>query len=1127
MNNNKLRRSAIALGISSALLSAPAISATLPAQTKLLGSQYESQVQRQVAEFKQQEKNAVAWLVELNGQSLYGVNKSQQAALSANITDMQQRVMSDMQNMDLGLNVITRTSRLANALVVEGEEAEVRQLENHSDVKAVYPVYDYELAVADSADYIKATPLVENGLASGKGARVAVLDTGIDYTHAAFGGEGTAEAYAAAIADETVTWPQGIVQGGYDFYNMDDDPIDNGTSHGTHVSHSVTGIAPDVELFVYSVCAGTCPGVAQLMALEEAMDPNKDMDIADRVDVINMSLGGDYGDIAESAVGLFINRAVTLGTNVVISAGNDNNIPYIVGGPSTTENALSVGAMTHPTDEVLNAKGTVAGEEAVFQAASFGPQEAFSFSSEDTELVYPDANQTACTAFADGTDFTGKAVILDRGACAFTQKVLAAQEKGAAFVIIANNNDDGTPAPMGGFDAAVTIPSVGVSYATGMQLKEGASFSVSIESVVTSGAVAGFSSRGPSVSGLLKPEITAPGVNIMTAHPGTGDGLSGASGTSFSGPITAGAMSILKEALPERNALELKATLMNAANLDVTMTPKAIDENAELAPISIIGSGLVDVEKAANLPVAAWAKDTGQAALSFGLHSLAEAATMTKTVQVKNFSNSAKTYDLAWQHRFADDQESGAISAEFPSSVTVPAGQTVEFDVTVTIDPTKLPEWQVNFTNSWSNDAGALLTKSELDGALVFNEGGEHALHMVYHVLPRAAAKPVLDAQKTEEGVVYTITNEGATDFEPVIIENTATDEVGDAERLDIVSGSVETLQVPANFCASGYGVFTTIVLNQTITSNFIGNFAADYDLDSDGVWDARAHSLSYRSFANGVPPIPVTYSVPAYSLNNLYFDSGTNFVTLQNCIEDYGLTAADLGMVNATVRFRVGEGYYDSTGAYAVDMAQGSYNFAPARVVAMAVDAQGDAVESLAPGESAQFLFADANFTVLSTSGSAAVLGSARGDMEVAPSLADAEFSVDENTAKGTVIGTLAAMRNAPLAGAISEFIVTSSTSTAVEINDMGEVVVANAEQLDFDAGLEQITLTVVATDTYGQISNEATVMVKVNNLADEASEQPKPQPKIEPKKSTSSGTWAWLTLLMAPALWLRRRRS
>ena len=117
------------------------------------------------------------------------------------------------------------------------------------------------------------------------------------------------------------------------------------------------------------------------------------------------------------------------------------------------------------------------------------------------------------------------------------------------------------------------------------------------EMPTTAGAIATFTSRGPSIAGTLKPEITAPGTAILTAYPGGGDALSPISGTSFSSPITAGAMSIVREALPERNAMEIKATMMNSANLDVTLDPKGLNPDAELAPISYIGSGLVDVEK--------------------------------------------------------------------------------------------------------------------------------------------------------------------------------------------------------------------------------------------------------------------------------------------------------------------------------------------------------------------------------------------------------------------------------------------------------------------------------------------------------------------------------------------------
>ncbi|MGO3301031.1 MAG: S8 family serine peptidase, partial [Pseudoalteromonas sp.] len=537
---------------------------------------------------------ATSWLVKLNAPASVAAKSLGQdvTAAQAQVANAQISVENSISSMGLPVQVIAKTSTLISSVVVNGNKKDIQKLLSNVQVADIYPVYDYELHVADSADYITATPLVDNVLATGEDVRVAVLDTGIDYTHSQFGGAGTAEAYQAAIADPaTVDWPQGKVLGGYDYVNFDD---------------------------------SGCSGLAQLLALENAMDPNNDGDISDRVDVINMSLGGTYGDIATDAVSLFINEAVKLGTNVVISAGNDGAYPFIVGGPSTTENALSVGAMTHPTNEESVAKGVVNGDETVVQAPSFGPQTAFSYTDNDFDVVYPETNQDGCLAFAEDVDFTGKAVIIDRGACAFTEKVLAAQNNGAIFVIIANNVDDGAASPMGGEDAAVTIPSIGVTLPAGDAIKAGGSFALTVERLVMSGAIASFTSRGPSMGGLLKPEITAPGVNIMTAHPGLGDGLTGVSGTSFSGPITAGAMSLLKEALPERNGLELKATLMNTANLNVTMESAALNPDTELAPISYIGAGLVDVNKAANLPVAAWAQDTKQAALSFGLVNTAE-----------------------------------------------------------------------------------------------------------------------------------------------------------------------------------------------------------------------------------------------------------------------------------------------------------------------------------------------------------------------------------------------------------------------------------------------------------------------------------------------------------------------
>ncbi|MBE0364732.1 hypothetical protein PULV_a2488 [Pseudoalteromonas ulvae UL12] len=1127
MSQGIMKKSAIALAVTSVMLAAQGVSsATFEQYNKKNQKPVQAQASKKDSSIK---REVQSWVVKLNGNALAQKSLGGKSVALSEISSLQTKVETSIQSMDLDLTVLARTSKLVNSIIVKGDQDKLEQLLALPEVDDIYPVYDFELDVADSADYVKATPLVAGGIAKGAGVKVAVLDTGVDYTHAAFGGAGTEEAYAEAVSDPSaVVWPQGQVKGGYDYVNYDADPIDVNTNHGTHVSHSVTGIAPDVDLYVYSVCNSGCSGLAQILALENAMDPNNDGDIRDRVDVVNMSLGGDYGDKALDAVGLFINQAVKLGTNLVISAGNDGAYPFIVGGPSTTENALSVGAMTHPTDQTKVSSGTIGGEETVIQPASFGPNVAFEFSNDTIEVVYPSENQTACTDFADGIDFTGKAVVIDRGACAFVTKVLVAQAKGAAFVIIANNTDDGTPAPMGGSSDAVTIPSVGVNYAAGMALKaENPEFNIKVELKNGAGAIASFTSRGPSMDGYLKPEITAPGVNIMTAHPGLGDGLSGATGTSFSGPITAGAMSLLKEALPERNALELKATLMNAANLDVTMEPREINPDTAMAPISYIGSGLVDVEKAAMLPVAAWAKDTKQAALSFGLVNISETTEMVKTVEIKNFSNDAKTYDLSLEQRFADDVERGALSMTYPASVTVPAGQTVSFDVVATIDPAKLPEWMLDSSNVGSVAATELLTTSELDGALNFSEGGEKAFHLVYHVLPKAAASVSVMPEKTENGVAHMLTNTGAVNFEPFFAPTVASDDI-DGSRFDLVSASIETIEVPSTFCDSGYAVFTTFVMDKGITHTYVAGFMADFDLDQDGVWDVTAQAGQLEWFYDVEPGTAISfthaYGSTSGAIGNAYHTVGNNFVTVQSCLSSFGLTAEELGKVQANVRFRTEEYSWTPIPANSVDDATALYTFAISEPVAGLVNSTGNQIEMLAPGESAELLVSGAKFTMLSDSGSKAINVNPMADVNTAPVLANAEFSVDENASSSHIIGHLEVSYDATLANPVSEYILINSTSSAVTIDSFGGFVyVANPDQLDYDAGLTKIELEVVAVDTRGNVSESAMITVNVNNLADEASELPQP-PKVYEK---SSGSLGWFVLLAAPFAWLRRRKQ
>jgi hypothetical protein len=1080
------------------------------------------------------------WLIKLNTPSLSErslngfLTPSASTQATININKTQQDVIAAVNALSQDIEILAQTKNLVSGIVVKGNPVLFKELLNNPLVKDILPIYDYELNVEESAEYMKGTSLVTSGVATGKGIRVAVLDTGVDYTHAAMGGAGTLEAYAEATADTTdlPVWPQGSVIGGYDFIDYDNDPIDYGTSHGTHVSHSVLGLAPEAELYVYKVCESGCPGLAQLLALEAAMDPNSDGDIADRVDVINMSLGGDFGTTRGGAVQELLDKAAMLGVSVAISAGNDGATPFIVGGPSTTKNVMSVGAMTHPTVE---SPAYVFNDKVMLTAsAGFGPK-ALVFTDENTSLVYPETNQNGCVAFDEALDFTDKIVLIDRGTCSFTSKVINAQNRGAKSVIIANNvAGEGALGP-GGTDDAVAIPSVGISMEDGQVIKDalanGTPYTLSSDNIAMPGAIASFTSRGPSSDGWLKPEITAPGVDILTAEPGTGTGLTPISGTSFSSPMTAGAMALLREALPNRTSLEIKATLMNSANLDITMEPRSIDPEAALAPISFIGAGLVDVEKASKLPVAAWDKNTKQAALAYGLMNLSATEEVTKTVTIKNFTSSAKNYSLSLDERFANDTATGAINFSYPASVTVPAGGSIDIDVSLTVDPAKLHEWTLTSDKLASPSGSDDLTTLEFDGALVFTDGEEN-FHLVYHLLPKASASVEVTAVISDEGVKRFITNTGVKDLEAFAVPLTAEDEIGDSTYLDMQAASIEVLDVPVEYCASGYAIFTTFTMADGFTSTVAGGFYADFDMNSDGIFDYSAQALDYSAFGNFPAGAIVSFTSAWGSfrggVGDVFFTSGNNFVTIQSCIEDVGLSATDLGSVDATVRFRISDSlrdFYNDTG---LDLATATgVDFALSNEAVRLIDDEREEVEILAVGETARLLTSGQDFVMLSDSGSHPLVAKPTQEVGVAPVVtAEQTFSVDENTVNGTVIGKVIATDPDLYTSPVSEYFIQSSSSVAVMMERDGTIKVADSTLLDYDAGLTVITLEVNAIDSVGNVSEAELVTVNVTNLKDEASEQPKPV-EVAPKKSSSGGSTGWMSLLLIPALLLRRKKK
>ena len=191
-------------------------------------------------------------------------------------------------------------------------------------------------------------------------------------------------------------------------------------------------------------------------------------------------------------------------------------------------------------------------------------------------------NIEGCNAWA-GTPFTGNAVLIQRGTCNFSQKVYHAQEAGAEFVVVYNNaGDEILNMAAGDFAELVTISSIFVGQTDGEGMvswydTNGAASEIELNMLAFQEGndpdiLANFSSRGPGVGNVLKPDITAPGVNILAQGyaPGTtGEdrhlGFGQVSGTSMAAPHVAGAAALLRQIHPTWSNAEIKSALMSTS----------------------------------------------------------------------------------------------------------------------------------------------------------------------------------------------------------------------------------------------------------------------------------------------------------------------------------------------------------------------------------------------------------------------------------------------------------------------------------------------------------------------------------------------------------------------------------
>lgn len=290
------------------------------------------------------------------------------------------------------------TTTVVSGIVVTGGADQIRDLADDPAVTAVHLVVPKTVDNKGTDVFTRALEAWTSAGATGEGVTIGVIDTGLDYTHATFGGAGTVEAYQAAYGtDGTGPIPAGSFDtakflGGYDFagplYDADgaspgssvvptpdENPIDasHTTSNGGHGSHVAgtaagygvledgstfdgdysvltdisdwrvgPGAAPEAGVYALKVF-GDVGGSTSLVisALEWAADPNGDGDLSDHLDIVNLSLGSDLS-AADDPENLFIDALAEIGVLTVASAGNGGDVTDVGGSPGNARSALSV-----------------------------------------------------------------------------------------------------------------------------------------------------------------------------------------------------------------------------------------------------------------------------------------------------------------------------------------------------------------------------------------------------------------------------------------------------------------------------------------------------------------------------------------------------------------------------------------------------------------------------------------------------------------------------------------------------------------------------------------------------------------------------------------------------------------
>lgn len=494
-------------------------------------------------------------------------------------------------------------------------------------------------------------------------------------------------------------------------------PGENGTPHGVHTGGiaagnivtanylgltfpDISGVAPAAWAMSYRVFYASVNGNESFFTTE-GIAALEDI-VADGADVVNNSwgegptaVGGEFDPLDQALI-----NAANAGVFVSMSAGNAGpgngttdhpSDEYIIVAASTTSGTLASGVLNIIEPEPISPSL----QGISFGGAGFGsplPVGAVITHPFITAASIDPGNVTGCDPWT-GTPFTGHAAIISRGGCFFTDKVYYAEQAGAEFVVVYNNDGDGllTMSCGGMFcdPGEVTISSIFIGQTDGEGIVawydlHGTASVLELDTLAfqagsTADEIIGFSSRGPGAGNVLKPDIAAPGVNILSQGytPGaTGEarhlGFGQVSGTSMSAPHVAGAAALVRQVHPDWSNDYIKSALMSTAKfIDIYNS-----DGTPAQPLDM-GAGRLDLTNVADPGVI-----LDPPSISFGL--VPEGESKTINVQVTSVADQSETYDLSTLFTGDGFPGSGVLPgfSVSPSEITLNAGATTMISIT-------------------------------------------------------------------------------------------------------------------------------------------------------------------------------------------------------------------------------------------------------------------------------------------------------------------------------------------------------------------------------------------------------------------------------------------------------------